>query len=52
MPNFLKSDLTYSLTGGFVLGAMMLFVMQPNEDQQDLGQKLSSTVSAAVQVVS
>lgn len=52
MPSFLKSDLTYSLSGGFLLGALMLFFMQPNEGQQDFSQNLSSTVSAAAQVVS
>lgn len=52
MPSFLKSDLTYSLTGGFFLGALTLFFMQPNEDQQEFGQSLSATVSAATQVVS
>lgn len=46
MPNFLKSDLTYSLSGGFILGALMIFFMQPNDDQQDYSQNLSSAVSA------
>ncbi|MEH6758491.1 MAG: hypothetical protein V7676_13415 [Parasphingorhabdus sp.] len=50
MPNFLKSDLTYSLSGGFILGALMLFFMQPPEDQQGLNQTLSSTVTAAAKV--
>ncbi|QTD57162.1 hypothetical protein [Parasphingorhabdus cellanae] len=46
MPNFLKSDLTYSLSGGFILGALMLFFMQPNEEQQSYDQTVSSSVSA------
>tara|TARA_R110000772_G_scaffold102435_10_gene203208 strand:+ start:532 stop:690 length:159 start_codon:yes stop_codon:yes gene_type:complete len=52
MPNFLKSDLTYSLSGGFILGALMLFFMQPTEDHQDFSHDLSSTVSVTAQVLS
>ncbi len=45
MPNFLKSDLTYSLSGGFLLGALALFFMQPNDEQQDFSQTASSVAS-------
>lgn len=51
MPNFLKSDLTYSLSGGFVLGALALFFMQPNDEQRDYSQTVSSAAST-VDVVS
>ncbi|WP_337658651.1 hypothetical protein [Sphingorhabdus sp. Alg231-15] len=46
MPSFLKSDLTYSLSGGFLLGALALFFMQPNDEQQDYSQTASSAVSS------
>ena len=52
MPSFLKSDLTYSLSGGFLLGALALFFMQPAEDEQDYSENLSSTVSASAEVLS
>ncbi len=52
MPSFLKSDLTYSLSGGFLLGALALFFMQPGEDQQEFSENLSSTMSVATQVMS
>jgi hypothetical protein len=52
MMKFLKSDLTYSLGGGFVAGALMLLVMQPADQRTDLGENLSSTVSAAGQLLS
>lgn len=52
MPSFLKSDLTYSLSGGFLLGALALFFMQPGEDQREFSQNLSSTVAAATQMLS
>ena len=52
MMKFLKSDLTYSLGGGFIAGALMLLVMQPAEQRSDFGQNLSSTVSAASQLLS
>ncbi|MEP2103908.1 MAG: hypothetical protein ABJP02_17415 [Parasphingorhabdus sp.] len=52
MPSFLKSDLTYSLSGGFFLGALALFFMQPAEDEQDYSENLSSTVSASAEVMS
>ncbi|WP_156472245.1 hypothetical protein [Sphingorhabdus sp. M41] len=51
MMKFFKSDLTYSLGGGFVAGALLLFFMQPAE-QSDIGQDLSSTVSVAAQIAS
>lgn len=52
MPSFLKSDLTYSLSGGFILGALALFFMQPAEQQQDFSQYPTSIVSNAKQVIS
>ncbi|WP_162558872.1 hypothetical protein [Sphingorhabdus sp. EL138] len=52
MPSFLKSDLTYSLSGGFILGALALFFMQPSEDQQEFSENLAPTMSVATQVVS
>lgn len=52
MMKIFKSDLTYSLGGGFIAGALMLFLMQPAEQRSDLGNDLSSTVSAARQLLS
>ena len=52
MMKLLKSDLTYSLGGGFLAGALVLFFMQPAEQRPDVGQNLSSTVSAASQLLS
>ena len=52
MMKLFKSDLSYSLGGGFLAGALMLFFMQPAEQRSDLGQNLSSTVSAASQLLS
>lgn len=52
MPSFLKSDLTYSLSGGFLLGALALFFMQPSEDQHEFSQNLLSTVTATTQMLS
>ena len=52
MMKLLKSDLTYSLGGGFLAGTLVLFFMQPAEQRSDLGQNLSSTVSAASQLLS
>ena len=49
MPRFLKSDLTYSLSGGFVLGALVLFFMQPVDEQQDFNKYHTSSVSNAAQ---
>jgi len=51
MMKLFKSDLTYSLGGGFLAGALVLFFMQPAEQQSDFGQDLSSTVSAASQII-
>lgn len=47
MRKIFKSDLTYSLGGGFIVGALMLFCMQPAEQRADFGNSLSATVSAA-----
>ncbi|MEO9601643.1 hypothetical protein [Parasphingorhabdus sp.] len=47
MMNFFKSDLTYSLGGGFIAGALMLCFMQPEEQRSDPNPP--STVSAAAQ---
>lgn len=52
MIKFFKSDLTYSLGGGFIAGAFLLFLMQPAEQRADLGENLSSTVSSASQLLS
>ena len=52
MMKLFKSDLTYSLGGGFLAGALILFFMQPAEQQSDAGRNLSSTVSAAAQISS
>lgn len=52
MPSFLKSDLTYSLSGGFILGALALFFMQPVEERQDLNQHQDSTVTNTQQIIS
>ncbi|ASK89920.1 hypothetical protein [Sphingorhabdus sp. SMR4y] len=50
MMKLFKSDLTYSLGGGFLAGALMLFFMQPADQPADAGQTLSATVSAAAQI--
>ncbi|VWX59171.1 conserved hypothetical protein [Sphingorhabdus sp. 109] len=50
MMKLFKSDLTYSLGGGFIAGALMLFFMQPADQPSDAGQTLSSTVSAVAQI--
>lgn len=52
MMKIFKSDLTYSLGGGFIAGALMLFLMQPADQRPDLDENLSSTVSAASQLLS
>ncbi|MEJ6594540.1 hypothetical protein [Parasphingorhabdus sp.] len=52
MMKLFKSDLTYSLGGGFIVGALMLFLMQPAEQQPDLAKNLSSTVRATTQLSS
>ena len=51
MMKLLKSDLTYSLGGGFIAGALVLFFMQPAEQRTDLGQNLSSKDSSASQLI-
>jgi|TARA_R110002124_G_C8653204_1_gene489533 hypothetical protein len=51
MMKIFKSDLTYSLGGGFIAGALMLFLMQPADQRTDVGKNLSSTVSAASQLL-
>ncbi|WP_211051396.1 hypothetical protein [Parasphingorhabdus halotolerans] len=50
MLKFLKSDLTYSLGGGFLAGALVLFFTQPIEQQQEMSQTLSSTVHSVSQL--
>lgn len=52
MMKLFKSDLTSSLGGGFIAGALMLFFMQPADQPADLGDNLSPTVSAASQLLS
>jgi len=52
MPRFLKSDLTYSLSGGFIIGALALFFMQPVDEQHDFNPYPSSAASTAEQVIS
>jgi hypothetical protein len=52
MLKIFKSDLTYSLGGGFLAGALVLFFMQPAEQREDLGQNLNASVSAASQLLS
>jgi len=52
MMKLFKSDLTYSLGGGFIAGALMLFFMQPAEQPSDFGENLSPTVSSASQLLS
>ncbi|SIN68585.1 hypothetical protein SAMN02745824_1820 [Parasphingorhabdus marina DSM 22363] len=51
MTRILKSDLTYSLGAGFLMGAVVLFFMQPAENQQSLGETLAATVSMAGQLL-
>ena len=46
MMKLFKSDLTYSLGGGFIAGAVLLFSLQPADQPADLGQTQLSTVSA------
>ena len=50
MTRILKSDLTYSLTGGFLIGVAALFFLQPADQQRELAQTLSTTVSVASQL--
>ncbi|MEH6662220.1 MAG: hypothetical protein V7679_11290 [Parasphingorhabdus sp.] len=52
MMKLFKSDLTYSLGGGFIAGALMLFLMQPADQPADLGENLSPTISSASQLLS
>lgn len=56
MPRFLRSDLTYSLSGGFIIGALALFFTQPADEQQNFNQYpaqyQASTVSSAKQIIS
>lgn len=56
MPRFLRSDLTYSLGGGFILGALALFFMQPADEQQSFNQyqtqSQASLLSSVKQVLS
>jgi|TARA_R100001244_G_scaffold39766_14_gene36111 hypothetical protein len=52
MMKIFKSDLTYSLGGGFIAGALMLFLMQPADQHTDIDENLSSTVSTASQLLS
>lgn len=46
MMKLFKSDLTYSLGGGFIAGALMLFFMQPADQPADLGENLSTNISS------
>jgi len=43
--------LTYSISGGFLLGALVLFFLASAEQQGTIGQTLSATVSAASQPI-
>ena len=49
--SILKSDLTYSISGGFLLGALALFFMQPVSAQSEMQQNLSATLSSATQIL-
>jgi len=51
MTSILKSDLTYSISGGFLLGALALFFLAPAEQQGAIGQTLSATISAVGQLL-
>ncbi len=51
MKKLFKSDLTYSLSGGFLAGALVLFFMQPVDQQKEVSKSLSSTVEAAGQLI-
>ena len=46
MTQFLKSDLFRSFAGGFVLGTIMLFSMQPAGAFEELGAKVQSLYAA------
>lgn len=50
MTRILKSDLTYSLGGGFLMGALALFFMQPVEDRQNIGDNLAASVTTSTQI--
>lgn len=52
MTRLLKSDLTYSLGGGFILGALALFLMQPADQLAETNQTIASTVAAASALLS
>ena len=51
MTKILKSDLTYSLTGGFAAGAFVMFVVQPATERGDVAQSLFATVGALTQLL-
>lgn len=46
MPRFLKSDLTYSLSGGFALGIIAFFLMQPMAQQDAVKQNIAMTAKS------
>ena len=50
MTKILKSDLTYSLTGGFAVGAFVMFVVMPAAESGDFGQSLIASISAVGQL--
>lgn len=50
MTRILKSDLTYSLGAGFLMGALALFFMQPVEDRQNIGDNLAVSASTSTQI--
>ena len=45
MANILKSDLFYSLTGGFLVGALALAVLQPVEGNANEAEYTRSAVT-------
>ena len=49
---FLKNDLTYSLGGGFAIGAAALLFVQPVEQRAELVQSVAQQTTATLQSAS
>ncbi len=45
MLKFLKSDLMHYFTGGFAIGAIALFAMQPQQARAEITQQFADTAA-------
>lgn len=45
MLKFLRSDLMQYFTGGFAIGAIALFAMQPQDARAEITEKLTETAA-------